>query len=177
MKRVFDEKSVTIRHMIYEIPAGTVILSEGEINLDMYKLMSGHVEMYTGYGTDTETLIGMLGPGACFGEFGLLTGKPAIYTIITYDAVKVLRVTEEMMSEFMIENQDSVMQIMRNMANNMLRMQHQISQLCEELAENNTEVHVNVNNFTKENVRSYAMNTPDKKDYDDERSGGMQFIK
>lgn len=177
MKRVFDEKSVTIRHMILEIPAGTVILNEGENNLDMYKLLSGHVEMYTGYGTENEVLLGLLGPGSCFGEFGLLTGKPAIYTIITYDNAKILRVTEEMMSEFMIDNQDSVMQIMRNMANNMLRMQHQITQLCEELAEANAEVHVNINDITKQNVRKYALNTPYKTNDDSKgTSGGMKYL-
>ncbi len=66
----------------------------------MYKLVTGHVEMYTGYGTDNEVLIGMLGPGACFGEFGLLTGKPAIYTIVTYSKCEILRVTEGMMGDF-----------------------------------------------------------------------------
>ncbi len=175
MKRVFDEKSVTIRHMILEIPAGIVILNEGETNLDMYKLLSGHVEMYTGYGTENEVLIGMLGPGSCFGEFGLLTGKPAIYTIITYDNAKILRVTEEMMTEFMLNNQDSVLQIMRNMANNMLRMQHQITQLCEELAEANTEVKVNINNITKENIRKYAI--PPTQTKKESMSGGMKFFK
>lgn len=157
MKREFDEKSVTFRNMIYEVPQGTTILSEGETNLDMYKIMSGHVEMYTGYGTENEVLIGMLGQGACFGEFGLLTGKPAIYTIITYDKTRILRITEEIMSDFMQHNPDSILQIMRNMANNMLRMQHQITQLGEELAESGGEVQVNVNNIVKENVRNYAV--------------------
>ncbi len=171
MKREFDEKSVTIRNMIYEVPQGTTILSEGETNLDMYKIMSGHVEMYTGYGTENEVLIGMLGPGACFGEFGLLTGKPAIYTIITYDTTRILRITEELMSDFMMNNQDSVLQIMRNMANNMLRMQHQITQLGEELAESGGEVQINVNNIVKENVRNYAVYNPKDK------SGCMRFLR
>lgn len=184
MKRVFDEKSVTIRNMIYEVPAGAVILNEGETNLDMYKILSGHVEMYTGYGTENEVLIGMLGPGACFGEFGLLTGQPAIYTIIAYSTLKILRVTEELMSEFMENNQDSVLQIMRNMANNMLRMQHQIIQLNQELAEKNEEVTVNVNvvkeNVIKENVRKYAVygnNANKEQRAKNLLAGGMKFLK
>ena len=177
MKREFDEKSVTIRNMIYEIPAGTTILNEGEINLDMYKIMSGHVEMYTGYGTDNEVLIGMLGPGACFGEFGLLTGKPAIYTIITYDKTRILRITEELMSEFMLSNQDSVLQIMRNMANNMLRMQHQIGQLCEELSAKCEDVQDK--DVVKDNVRNYAIYQQNEaaKGQMPDASGGMRFLK
>ena len=177
MKREFDEKSVTIRNMIYEIPAGTTILNEGEINLDMYKIMSGHVEMYTGYGTDNEVLIGILGPGACFGEFGLLTGKPAIYTIITYDKARILRITEELMSEFMLSNQDSVLQIMRNMANNMLRMQHQIGQLCEELSAKGEDVQDK--DVVKDNVRNYAIYQQNEaaKGQMPDALGGMRFLK
>lgn len=38
MAKVFDEKSVVNRNKIYTIPEGTVILREGEKNLDMYKI-------------------------------------------------------------------------------------------------------------------------------------------
>ena len=137
MADIFDEKSVLNRNKIYDVPEGTIILNEGEVNLDMYKVVSGHVEMYTGYGTENEILIGLLGPGTCFGEFGLLTGRPAIYTIITYSKTKILRVTEALMGDFIKENPESIMQIMKNMANNMMRMQHKINQLSNELAEAN----------------------------------------
>ena len=142
MSNIFDDKSIYNRNKIYEIPPDTMILREGEINLDMYKIVSGHVEMYTGYGTPNEVLIGLLGPGTCFGEFGILTGQPAIYTIITYSKTKILRVTEGLMGDFIQENKDDILQIMRNMATNMTRMQHQINQLSrelEEVTENRTE--------------------------------------
>ena len=122
MSNIFDDKSIYNRNKIYEIPPDTMILREGEINLDMYKIVSGHVEMYTGYGTPNEVLIGLLGPGTCFGEFGILTGQPAIYTIITYSKTKILRVTEGLMGDFIQENKDDILQIMRNMATNMAFM-------------------------------------------------------
>ena len=92
-----------------------MILQEGEKNLDMYKILSGHVEMYTGYGTENEVLLGILGPGTCFGEFGILTKKPAIYTIIAYSNLRILRVTEELLMEFMQNNPENVLKIMTNM--------------------------------------------------------------
>ena len=148
MGNIFDEKSILNRNKIYEVPEGTTILSEGETNLDMYKIVSGHVEMYTGYGTDNEILIGMLGPGTCFGEFGLLTGRPAIYTIITYSKTKILRVTEALMGDFIKENPESIMQIMKNMANNMMKMQHQITQLSTELSD--------ANDIATDMIKNYA---------------------
>lgn len=187
MSNIFDDKSIYNRNKIYEIPPDTMILREGEINLDMYKIVSGHVEMYTGYGTPNEVLIGLLGPGTCFGEFGILTGQPAIYTIITYSKTKILRVTEGLMGDFIQENKDDILQIMRNMATNMTRMQHQINQLSrelEEVTENRTETDkadnkddsvieiLRSDNLQKDNLRNYALNTPEKQ----MREKGMHFI-
>ena len=187
MSNIFDDKSIYNRNKIYEIPPDTMILREGEINLDMYKIVSGHVEMYTGYGTPNEVLIGLLGPGTCFGEFGILTGQPAIYTIITYSKTKILRVTEGLMGDFIQENKDDILQIMRNMATNMTRMQHQINQLSrelEEITENRTKRDTTDNkddrvieilrsdNLQKDNLRNYALNTPEKQ----MREKGMHFI-
>ena len=168
MRKIFDEKSIVNRKKIYEVPAGTTILKEGEINLDMYKIVSGYVEMYTGYGTDNEILIGILGPGICFGEFGILTGEPAIYTIITYSDTKMLRVTEGLMGEFIEDNRDSIIQIMRNMANNMLRMQHQITQLSEELQSSNRVAA----EIKKDNLKVYAL----PKKQLSPKKGGMKFL-
>ena len=187
MNNIFDDKSIYNRNKIYEIPPDTMILREGEINLDMYKIVSGHVEMYTGYGTPNEVLIGLLGPGTCFGEFGILTGQPAIYTIITYSKTQILRVTEGLMGDFIQENKDDILQIMRNMATNMTRMQHQINQLSHELEEinenrtkrdtaNNKDDSVieilRSDNLQKDNLRNYALNTPEKQ----MREKGMHFI-
>lgn len=119
------------------IPAETVLLREGEDNFEMYKILKGKAELYTGYGTDNEVLLGILGEGACFGEFGLLTHKPAIYTVIAYSDLILYRVTEEKIGEFIQENHSSVFQIMKSMANTMMIMQHQINQLSEELDDRN----------------------------------------
>ncbi len=119
---------------IVTFPAESLILKEGEVNLDMYKIIKGNVELYTGYGTESESLIGIIGPGAVFGEFGLLTEKPAIYTAIAYSDVYAMRVTEGRIGDFVKENHSSVIQIMKNMANTMAIMQRQIIDLSEELA-------------------------------------------
>ena len=119
---------------IVKFPADSLILQEGEVNLDMYKILKGHVELYTGYGTDKESIIGIIGPGACFGEFGLLLEKPAIYTAIANSDVYALRVTSGRVGDFIQENHSSVLQIMKNMAHTMSIMQRQIMDLSEEIS-------------------------------------------
>ena len=173
-----NDYSILNQNKIYEVPADTIIVNEGEINLDMYKILSGHAEMYTGYGTDKEVLIGILGPGTCFGEFGLLTRKAAIYTIVSFSKMKILRIMEGHIGGFIKEDPASILQIMRNMANNMMRMQHQINQLSQELAEINNETNPEkvddaVNKMVKDNLRNYAIKGT--KDSDD-KEHGMRFI-
>ena len=114
-------------------PQNTVILREGELNEDMYKIVKGHAEIYVGYGTEHETLLGVIGDRSCFGEFGLLLKKPAIYTVIAYDDILALKITEGDMGDFIKENHGYIMDIMRNMANSMMTMRFQIDLLTKEL--------------------------------------------
>ena len=118
---------------VVAIPEGTVVLTEGEVNSDMFKIIDGNAEVYVGYGTKQETLIGIIGKQACFGEFGLLLKKPSIYTVIAYSDMHLLRISEEDMGVFIRENQKNVLDIMRNMANTMMTMRLQIELLVKEI--------------------------------------------
>ncbi len=114
-------------------PENSMIIREGEINRDMFKMIQGHAEVYVGYGTRQETLIGIIGKQTCFGEFGLLLHKPSIYTIVAYSDVYVLRITEEDLGDFIRENHKNIIDIMRNMADTMMTMRFQIDQLLKEI--------------------------------------------
>lgn len=118
---------------IIVVPEGTVIIKEGEINLDMYKIINGHVEVYLKYGTPEETLSGILGPQSLFGEFGLLLHEPAIYTVVAYSDVQLIRVTEGEMGNFVQSNHNYIIEIMRSMARNMMAMQKQVNLMAEDL--------------------------------------------
>lgn len=121
------------RPNIISCHAGETIISEGEVNEDMFKILKGNVELYIGYGTEKESLLGILGKDACFGEFGLLLKKPSRYTVIAYSDIILYRVVDEKIDEFIRENHSSVLQIMRSMANTMDLMQNQINQLISDL--------------------------------------------
>ncbi len=158
---------------IMTFPEGIVILKEGEVNLDMYKILKGNVELYTGYGTKDEVLIGLLGPGACFGEFGLLLEKPAIYTVVAFSEVYAVRVTEGQMGDFVQENHSTIIQIMKNMANTMMVMQHQISQLSHEVSRL-SDKRDNEIAMRKELLRNYSIYNPKNPHVD--LNGKMRFL-
>ena len=118
---------------IISFPEGSVVLREGEINPEMFKIIKGNAEVYVGYGTKHETLIGIIGPQACFGEFGLLLHKPAIYTVVAFSDILAMRITEGEMGDFVQENHKNIIDIMRNMASIMMTMSLQINLLLEEI--------------------------------------------
>lgn len=121
---------------IKKYSAGDIILREGDVNLDIFKILSGKAELYLDYGTDNAFLLGVLGKDNCFGEFGLLLAKPAPYTVIATTDMLIYSVNEDKIDEFIKDNHTGVLQIMRGMADTILLMQHHIKQLSEELEEN-----------------------------------------
>ena len=141
---------------IVRFPEETAILLEGEYSQDMFKILKGHVELYTGYKTKQEVLLGVIGPQAVFGEFGLLLHKPAIYTAVAFSEVFALRIAEAEMEDFVRENHKNIMDIMRNMANSMLIMQAQINMLSEEI-ETGKQPDINLLRQANRNIRGYAV--------------------
>ena len=132
-----DERTKTIvnrvNSRIFKVPKGSLILQEGEVNLDMYKILSGHAEVYAGYQTPQETLIRILGPGECFGEYGLLLQKPAIYTVIAYSEVTLFRIVEGELGDFVQQNHKNIIDIMKNMAKTMMTKRCQMDLLINDL--------------------------------------------
>ena len=112
---------------------GMVIMREGDNSNYMYKVLMGHCEVYTGYGTENETLISVIGKNACFGEYGLLVNKPSIYTIVAFSDVCLLKISDEEFDDFILQNHKYIKDIMRNMANTMLTMHTQIELYAEEV--------------------------------------------
>ncbi len=141
---------------LVRFPEDSVILYEGELSLEMYKIISGHAEVYTGYGTDSESVVGIIGKDACFGELGMLLHEPAIFTIKAYSDVYAMRISEEEVGEFMAKNHSSVLNIMRNMAKSMMSMRKQISMLLKEAEEGSRPDQNQIMNATKA-MRGYAM--------------------
>ena len=133
--------------MLMKIPEGTVILREGEKNMDMYKSVTGNVEVYSGYGTEKETILSIKSKGDFFGEMGLFTdGKPAIYTVVAYSDVLINRITAADIDEFILNNHVDVYRIMKNMAESMYKLKYSMDLYVEDLM--NKENNVKLKDFS-----------------------------
>lgn len=117
--------------------AGDIIMREGEVYEEMYKVVSGSVEVYIRYGEKDEHLIGIYSKSKCFGELNVLSDQAAIYTVIAYDEVLLMRITKEYLEEFIRNNPRNAIDIMKNMVHTTAVMQKNISLLLDDLYDKN----------------------------------------
>ena len=117
---------------VFRISEDDVILREGEVNTEMYKILAGKAVMYFGYGTDDEYAIGTLKDGQCFGEYSLLTEKTGIYTVVAFTDMLLMRIGRDEFSSFVEMNANNAVEIMQNMAKMINVLKINIDMLREE---------------------------------------------
>ena len=110
-----NDKHIDTRKII-KYSADDIIIREGEINPEMYKIISGKAVCYVKYGTENEYVIGTLKEGRTFGEYSLLTGRPGIYTVAAFTDILVLRIGSDEFSKFIEMNASNAVEIMKNLA-------------------------------------------------------------
>ena len=77
-----------------QLPAGHVLLHEGETGDCCYFLKQGRMEVMTGQGSARQVLA-ELEEGACFGEEALLTERPRNATVAVLEDAHVLRLSRQ----------------------------------------------------------------------------------
>lgn len=90
---------VNVRDMLgrlspIDLPAGYVLLREGEAGECCYFLKSGRAEVVTGHGRDGQ-VVAELEVGACFGEEALITDNPRNATVTLIEDGCVLKLARE----------------------------------------------------------------------------------
>lgn len=112
-------------------------MREGEYFDEMYKIVSGSVEVYIRYGERDEHLIGIYSKSKCFGEMNVLSDQAALYTVIAFDEVLLMRITKEYLEEFIRNNPRNAIDIMKNMVHTTTVMQKNIGLLLDDLYDKN----------------------------------------
>ena len=119
--------------MLKEVKEGTVILHEGESDRKMYKVVSGKVEVYAGYQTETETIISILSDGKYFGELSVFTNSPAIYSVVAYCDCLILEIDRDELDVFAKNNYRDLLAIMANMSRSMIGLKANIDLLNKDI--------------------------------------------
>lgn len=137
--------------------ADDIIIKEGEIYEEMYKIISGSVAVYLRYGEKEEHLIGIYSKSKCFGETHVLSSQPSIYTVVAYDEVLLMRITKDSLEEFVRNNPRNAIDIMRNMVHTNMLMQKNINLLLDDMNEKQ-DINKRRTEEIKNKIKQYSIN-------------------
>jgi NADPH-dependent 2,4-dienoyl-CoA reductase/sulfur reductase-like enzyme/Fe-S-cluster-containing hydrogenase component 2/CRP-like cAMP-binding protein len=84
-----------------ELPAGTVVVREGEYGRNLYMLLGGTLTLSATDMNKQELALVILRPGEFFGEYGMLTGQPYNTTARVQSPALVLQIPEQAMQRLM----------------------------------------------------------------------------
>ncbi len=154
--------------MLKQYSQEQLILSEGDKDSKLYKIVSGNAEVYVGYGTNHETIIGILSEGAYFGEIGAFTDNASIYTVVAYCDCLIMEIEKDELEEYAKLNYRDLLAIMSNMANTMTNLKANIEMLSEDISsliedrentKRNQEIaeHIRTSDVTKQLIRYQIM--------------------
>jgi CRP-like cAMP-binding protein/predicted MFS family arabinose efflux permease len=75
-----------------DVPAGETVIREGDPADALYVLVTGEMAVSARGESGTDHPLPSMGPGACFGEIGVLEGIPRTATVVSAAASSVLRI-------------------------------------------------------------------------------------
>ncbi|GGY13144.1 mechanosensitive ion channel family protein [Paludibacterium paludis] len=88
--------------------AGDTMLEQGEVSQWLFIVMSGEAEMRVATPDGEGMSLGRLGQGEFFGEMGLLTGEPSLYSVKACQDVECYRVGRELFQEIFLKREELV---------------------------------------------------------------------
>lgn len=139
-----------------QFSADEVIIKEGEIYQEMYKIVHGSVAIYLRYGQKEEHLVGIYSKSKCFGEIHVLSDQPSIYTVVAFDDVLLMRITKDTLEDFIRNNPRNAIDIMQNMVHTNILMQKNINLLLDDLYEKQ-DVNKKRTQEMKEKIQQYRL--------------------
>ena len=110
-----------------------LIIREGDICREMYKVIHGKASIYVNYGKENEYLLGIVGEQKCSGEVSMFSGKPCPYTVKAVDKIMIMRISSDNFDSFLSENTRNISDIMKNMANTIIMLGMNVKMITEEL--------------------------------------------
>ncbi|MBL4763197.1 MAG: protein kinase [Gammaproteobacteria bacterium] len=84
----------------FEVEAGEVVVTEGEVDNSFYVITRGTVEVVKG-----KQVIGTMGQGDCFGEMAYLTRRPRTASIVAKENAALMRVGSSLLQNASLETQ------------------------------------------------------------------------
>lgn len=92
---------------------GDIIIQEGDKGNTFFQILEGKVGVYKDYDKENETKLAILEQGQYFGEMAVIESYPRSSTIVADGDVKVLEIAAEELKEYVSQNPDKILAIMK----------------------------------------------------------------
>jgi len=110
-----------------------VVFCEGQVDLHLYKIMSGKIGLYLGYGTAEEQLVGITTAPNYIGAMSVLASQPSVYTAVTLTKAMLLKLPEADLGTFAKSDPNAVVSLMKATAHQIVEEQEKLKMLVSEL--------------------------------------------
>ena len=146
-----------------KFPEDTVIIREGELTNEMYKIISGKAAIYINYGEKNEYLLGILSEQQCFGELGILCKAPSMYRVVAVYDVLAMRICEEEFETFLQNNNKNAMDMIKNLSWSVMNLKCNLDMVLDELENGKDPEKMNVRQL-KEKIYQYTLSDLQKRE-------------
>ena len=146
-----------------KFPEDTVIIREGELTNEMYKIISGKAAIYINYGEKNEYLLGILSEQQCFGELGILCKAKSMYTVVAVYDVLAMRICEEEFETFLQNNNKNAMDMIKNLSWSVMNLKCNLDMVLNELENGKDPEKMNVRQL-KEKIYQYTLSDLQKRE-------------
>ena len=146
-----------------KVKENDVIVKEGELYTEMYKIVSGKAVVYINYGKEDEYLLGALSEQQCFGETTILCKKPSSYTVVAFSDMLLMRITEDEFADFIMNNSRNALELIRNLARQVTNLRCNLDMVMQEISKDRNGEVVNVHELKQrmyQSIKSDAQGEP-----------------
>lgn len=135
MKDFYREGYTVSQASVRNFQQKQVIFYEGDVDRNLYKIISGRIAFYVNYGMPSESVIGITAAPNYFGTAAAFSGAPAAYTAVALEKVTVLQLPEKDLPSLPKSDPVSAVALMQNMAAALETVNGKLRALLSELYE------------------------------------------
>ncbi|MCR4689295.1 MAG: cyclic nucleotide-binding domain-containing protein [Saccharofermentans sp.] len=107
---------------------GEVIIREGDSGNTFFQLIEGSAAVYKDYGEEDQVKIAVLEQGQYFGEMAVIENYPRSSTVVADGDCKVTEIAAEQLKDYLSENPDKIISIMKVLGNRIKSMTDECNQ-------------------------------------------------
>lgn len=114
---------------------GEIICNKGEYKREMYNILLGQVEVYSGYGTPEQKQVEELGEGEFLNVISFLEARPRKTVAVALETTVVDVITKENFESFFERRPAKIMQLLQNLSARIRHLTADYLEVCRRLEE------------------------------------------